>query len=90
MLVPFFPKGENAEYSQCDCLSLKQGVGTAAPGPPRHAARGDAGGDGGGDAGRDADAVAPSGPPSSTGADNSEPGCTRSVQATGGASDFVY
>lgn len=48
------------------------------------------GGDGGGDAGRDADAVAPSGPPSSTGADNSEPGCTRSVQATGGASDFVY
>lgn len=44
-------------------------------------ARGDAGGAGGGDAGGDADAVAPSGPPSSTGTENSELGCTCSVQA---------
>ena len=39
-------------------------------------------GDAGGDAGGDADAVAPSGPPSSAGAENSEPGRTGSVQAT--------
>lgn len=78
MLVPFFPKVENAEYSQCDCLLLEQGTGTAAPGPPQHSAHGDAGGDAGGDA----DAIAPSGPPSRAGAENSEPGRTGSVQAT--------
>lgn len=33
---PSSPKVENAEYSQCDCLLLEQGTGTAAPGPPQH------------------------------------------------------
>ena len=75
MLVSFFPKVENAEYSQRDCLSLEQGVGTAAPSPPWYMEMGMRMGMGTAPLGAVAPlSPSPTGPPSSTVTEKSELG----------------